>query len=204
MPRVFSYVVVVDAGFAPNPFHGWCTLACCKPQIRRVAKVGDLVVGLSRRCESLVYMLAVEERLTFEQYWTDSRFRKKKPNWHGSRIVERCGDNIYEPDGHGGFRQIRSGHWDHESDSENEYNKQHDTSGGAVLAGRDFVYFGASGPAVPDELAFLFVTRGHRCRFTPGQVALVRDYFKQLPRGMQGRPARWPEADASWMPSSCA
>ena len=25
--RVFSYVVVSDSGFAPNPFHGTCTLA---------------------------------------------------------------------------------------------------------------------------------------------------------------------------------
>ena len=33
-PRVFSYVVVHDTGFSPNPFHGLLTLACCKPLIR--------------------------------------------------------------------------------------------------------------------------------------------------------------------------
>lgn len=32
---VFSYVVVADTGFAPNPFFGLCTLACCKPQLRK-------------------------------------------------------------------------------------------------------------------------------------------------------------------------
>lgn len=32
---LFSYVVATDSGFAPNPFFGLCTLACCKPAIRR-------------------------------------------------------------------------------------------------------------------------------------------------------------------------
>lgn len=203
MPRVFSYVVVVDGGFAPNPFHGWCTLACCKPRIRETAQPGDLVVGLSPRCESIVYMLAVEERLSFEQYWSDRRFREKRPCWHSPRIVEKCGDNIYEPDGHGGFTQLRSGHWDHASDRESTYHKRRDTSGKAVLVGRDFVYFGGDGPPVPTHLECLFVTRGHRCHFTPEQVAAVRRYFEGLPRGVQGRPARWPTDDTSWRVGSC-
>lgn len=29
-----SYVLDTDAGFAPNPYHGTCSLACCGPQIR--------------------------------------------------------------------------------------------------------------------------------------------------------------------------
>jgi hypothetical protein len=37
--RLFSYVVVADSGFAPNPFFGLCTLACCKPRIRKA--IGD-------------------------------------------------------------------------------------------------------------------------------------------------------------------
>lgn len=39
--KLFSYIVTHDAGFAPNPFWGYCTLACCKPAIRRTANVGD-------------------------------------------------------------------------------------------------------------------------------------------------------------------
>jgi len=35
--KVYSYIVAYDSGFAPNPFHGICTLACCKPTIRRTA-----------------------------------------------------------------------------------------------------------------------------------------------------------------------
>ena len=37
--KLFSYVVARDFAFAPNPFHGYCTLATCKPIIRRVTQV---------------------------------------------------------------------------------------------------------------------------------------------------------------------
>ena len=192
MPRVFSYVVAWDGGFAPNPFHGWCTLACCKPRIRKAAEPGDLVVGLSPRCELLVYILRVEETLTFDQYWTDPRFEKKKAVWSRDG-VERNGDNIYEPDARGGFRQLRSAHWDHQADRESTSAKEHDTSANAVLVGRDF---GGEGPELEDELSFLFVTRGHRCQFTPDQIAAAGSYFDQLPRGRKGEPTRWLEREA--------
>ena len=44
-PRLFSYTIPIDDGAAPNPFHGMCTLAICKPGIRRVAKKGDWIAG---------------------------------------------------------------------------------------------------------------------------------------------------------------
>jgi hypothetical protein len=194
MPRLFSYVVAADGGFAPNPFHGCCTLACCKPKVRKAARPGDLIVGLSRRCERLVYIMRIGEKLTFEQYWRDPRFEKKKParfeqdkpDWSRHR-VDKNGDNIYEPDGIGGFRQLKSAHWDHGAD---------DTSANAVLVSRDFVYYGGEGPEMGDKLSFLFVTRGHRCHFTPKQIAAVNRYFDQLPRGRRGKPTRWLKYEA--------
>jgi hypothetical protein len=42
---LFTYCIPYDDGAAPNPFWGLCTLAICKPSIRRVAKEGDWVVG---------------------------------------------------------------------------------------------------------------------------------------------------------------
>ena len=44
-PDLFSYTVDTDSGFAPNPFGGICTLACCKPKIRQSANVQDWVIG---------------------------------------------------------------------------------------------------------------------------------------------------------------
>lgn len=48
---LFSYVVETDSGFAPNPFFGVCTLACCKPVIRRA--VGNRLVRQSGRSDIL-------------------------------------------------------------------------------------------------------------------------------------------------------
>lgn len=39
--NLYAYAITRDLGFAPNPFHGFCTLATCKPGIRKTAKVGD-------------------------------------------------------------------------------------------------------------------------------------------------------------------
>ena len=46
---LFSYVVETDSGFAPNPFFGSCTLACCKPKIRRA--VGERLLRRSGRVD---------------------------------------------------------------------------------------------------------------------------------------------------------
>jgi len=43
---LYIYVVDRDFGFAPNPFHGFCTLATCKPIIRGNATVGDWIMGV--------------------------------------------------------------------------------------------------------------------------------------------------------------
>lgn len=40
---LFSYIVTADSGFAPNPFFGLCTLACCKPKLRRA--IGNRLLG---------------------------------------------------------------------------------------------------------------------------------------------------------------
>jgi hypothetical protein len=49
MPLLFSYTIPIDDGAVPNPFCGMCSLAICKPAIRRVAKQGDWVAGLGSR-----------------------------------------------------------------------------------------------------------------------------------------------------------
>ena len=95
---VFVYVVARDFGFAPNPFHGFCTLACCKPKIRSAAEVGDWVFGMAGGDLSApgncIFGMRVTETLSFDQYWLDPRFEVKKPLRNGSRVM-MLGDNIY-------------------------------------------------------------------------------------------------------------
>lgn len=40
-PYLFSYILKIDDGAAPNPFWGQCTLTICKPKIRKTADNGD-------------------------------------------------------------------------------------------------------------------------------------------------------------------
>jgi hypothetical protein len=195
--RVFSYVVVSDSGFAPNPFHGTCTLASCKPQIRRSAKSGDVIVGMSSRCVRVVYAMRVGRVLDFDGYWSNAVGAAKKPVM-SSTVRDRRGDNFYEPLPGGGFRQHPSLHTN-EDGTENQKHLRRDLGGEHVLVGDRFAYFGKDGPPLPSELAFLRTGRSHRCKFSEEQVLAVADWFERLPQGVLRRPARWPSADTSWM-----
>ena len=110
-PKLYSYVLREDTGFAPNPYHGFCTLACCKPLIRRRAEIGDWIIATGsnakgkRRGGFLSFAMRITEILTFQEYWNDVRFRAKRPDLDGS-LEEACGDNLYR-------RDPASGRWLH-------------------------------------------------------------------------------------------
>src|SRR6266481_5330838 len=42
-----TYRLDHDLGFAPNPFFEWCSLACCMGDIRKHAKLNDVIVGMA-------------------------------------------------------------------------------------------------------------------------------------------------------------
>lgn len=152
--QLHSYVVRYDSGFAPNPFYGICTLATCKPDIRRAAQVDDWAVGTGSadsrigRGGFLVYAMRITESLTLREYWDDVRFRRKRPNLRGSR-KHASGDNIYR-------WNTKKRSWDqldsYHSRANGAPNPDHirrDTSVDRVLLSADFVYFGGHGPKIP-------------------------------------------------------
>ena len=150
---LFSYVVRYDSGFAPNPFFGFCTLATCKPGIRKHAGVQDWLVGTGsgaasvRRKGSLVYAMKVTETLETAQYWDDPRFQCKKPEMYHNWVAA-SGDNIYEPIGPSKWRQLNSYH----SGPDGQPVAQHisrDTGVERILVSNDYVYYGAEGPKLP-------------------------------------------------------
>ena len=82
--HLYVYIITRDFGFAPNPFHGRCTLATCKPGIRKSAKVGDWVLGvgganLKSVKHKCILLMKVTEKISFNEYWHDARFSIKKP-----------------------------------------------------------------------------------------------------------------------------
>ncbi|MFT8856617.1 hypothetical protein [Bifidobacterium aquikefiri] len=199
--RLFSYVVRYDFGFAPNPFHGWCTLADCKPLIREFAEPGDWIMGTSsvgnRRgiTGRLVYAMQVDETLTFDDYWHDPRFVSKHPNLRGSRMLQ-FGDNIYHRDSAGAWIQDDS-HHSRDDGSPEIRNIEHDTRIDRVLVGRRFVYFGEKGPKIPKELSdgyplgLVHSGPGHRYQFEEKQTADAIDWLESLGSGVQDRPRDW-------------
>lgn len=197
--RLFSYVVARDYGFAPNPFFGVCTLATCKPNIRRVASVGDWVIGTGssqrNRQGLLVFVMCVTETLSFNKYWDDERFRQKRPNLRGSK-KQAFGDNIYFRDQSGQWHQQDS-HHSYKGGLPNPHNIQRDTQTDRVLVGTEFAYWGGSGPEIPRKFRNyegidICAGRNHKSRFPKGLVNEFVEWFQSLNvNGYLGKPLDW-------------
>lgn len=158
---LYIYVVDRDFGFAPNPFHGYCTLATCKPDIRRQAKVGDWVMGVggkrlkaTGRC---IFLMNVSEVLTFDTYWADIRFRLKRPLRNGSPVM-MVGDNIYHRHATINAWIQEDSHHSNTDGTTNLKNLKTDTGSINVLISNRFYYFGCAAPFV--DLASLGYTNG--------------------------------------------
>ena len=194
--KLHSYVVARDYGFAPNPFFGVCTLATCKPSIRKHAQIGDWVVGTGsaerKRRGYIVYAMRVAEALTYTQYWDDPRFLLKRPNLFGSK-KQAFGDNIYRKT-KDGFTQIDS-HHSHADGTPNPRNIRNDTQTDRMLAGTDFVYWGGQGPKIPDHFRKnpnVCAGRGHKNDFPQEFVDEFIGWIKSLgASGCPGRPLDW-------------
>lgn len=193
-----SYVVARDFGFAPNPFYGVCTLATCKPVIRKTAQVGDWIVGTGSARngmrKNIIFAMRVSEYLSFDQYWNDARFEQKKPNLFGSKR-KAFGDNIYHRSSSGKWMQ-ESSHHSHADGSPNVGNIRNDTQADRVLVGSEFIYWGEYGPTIPSEFRQpgndVRAVRGHKNNFDPSFVSKVIAWLKAQPEwGQIGRPLDW-------------
>ena len=196
--RLHSYVVTHDKGFSPNPFWGCCTLADCKPAIRRTAKVGDWVAGLSPKADGnrLIYAMQVEEIVSYDKYYHDSRFAAKIPDYSIGKVVYKCGDNIYKPLPNGDFQQLQSMHSN--GKSENHKTKAHDLGGKNVLISKTFYYFGSRPLDLPESLDDLKVGRAHKNSFSPNIVSAFITFITRQRAGINAPPTSWPRNDASW------
>ncbi len=200
---LFTYVLDHDYGFAPNPFFGVCTLATCKPQIRERAKIGDYVMGTGcakrGRQGRFVYMMRVDEISTYDDYWEDDRFRRKRPT-NDRALAHAFGDNIYHQE-QGAWQQASSFH-SLPNGSPNPTNRKHDTNSQKVLIGRDFVYFGGDGPMVPAEFrnwegTDICAGRAYKRHFPNSMRQAVVAWGMGLGEGRAGWPADWARLPAS-------
>jgi hypothetical protein len=193
---IYSYVVEHDLGFAPNPFHGLCSLACCKPQIRKSVKEGDYIIGTGatrpKLTGHLAFWLRVEKIITFDNYWIDPQFRRKKPMMSGTTFL-RYGDNIYHRDASGTFQQEDSFH-SLEDGTVSLGDLRRDTGAtDRVLLAHEFAFWGRSGIKLLDDLAcFIKKGPGHKCDFSEEQIQRFFSWLGTHPeRGYLDEPAHW-------------
>ena len=188
MPTLFSYVVDHDDGFAPNPFHGFCTLACCKPRIRSKAQVGDYVIGHAGKGDGyrVIYAMEVTDKMTFHEYWCDPLFRVKRPDVDAGG-EKALGDNIYHWDGQE-YRQEPSRHSNSDG-TENMKNKHHDTKDDAVLISNKFTYWGGQSPDDPPFLSDIVKHGpGHKSKANDPYIPEFERWFKSKKNGRLGDP----------------
>ena len=185
LPDLFSYVIPTDSGFAPNPYGGLCTLACCKPKIRQYANVGDWIVGTTPAPEKgkLVYAMRVDRGLTFDLYWELPEYDCKKPNKSNG-----CGDNIYKMSAGGQLVQVQNL-------SHNERHIKTDTSVNRVLISKTFYYFGKESVVIPSKfISLIQSTQGHkRIKSNAKNYNVVTEFIewleKNFEQGIHGEPA---------------
>ncbi len=203
MNRAIGYKMTHDSGFAPNPFHGYLTLATCKPKVRQARRAGDWVAGFASKelvdrsrksglqipFKGLIYLMRVAESLPLDSYFDDRRFAKKRPTFELGSLMERSGDNIYYRDETGRYRQLRN-------ESHGDGDLHHDTEGKNALVATEFYYFGRNCFA-PAEGWTRFLgaslSDGRTFNCPPGFVDKLLGHFSQngIRPGISGSPCGW-------------
>lgn len=149
----YIYVIARDYGFAPNPFYGICTLATCKPGIRKSANIGDWVIGVGSKTileNKLVYLMKISEKISYNEYWGNEKYGMKKP-YMKSSLKKMYGDNIYYYDNLAEKWIQADSHHSYANGKTNPDNLRKDTSSNSVLIANEFYYFGGDAIEIPER-----------------------------------------------------
>jgi hypothetical protein len=163
-------------------------------------------VGLSPKAHGnkIVYFMQVDECSTFGGYWRDRRFKEKRPKF-GAGVERKMGDNIYEPQSNGTFRQLSSAHSSPPLEKrESRAAVAKDLSQDRVLISHTFAYFGAQAIPLPNEFHAFVVGRGHRCRFPSSLIEkFVHEFVPKWKLKMHGKPPHRPRTDEPFNTAGC-
>jgi hypothetical protein len=194
--KLSAYIVRSDTGFSPNPFGRVCTLACCKPAIRRNAEAGDIIIGTgsvrSGLSGHLIYAMRVGAVLPYETYWR--RYPSKRPS--PQTPATQRGDNIWHHDSFGNWCGVPDA-------MHGEQAQRRDVSGQNVLVSSEFYYFGGDAIRIPDEFRrVVATTQGHKNTY---DLDLITRFWQWIEgtapnRGRIGLPAGFAEAACSGSP----
>lgn len=201
--KIYSYKIDHDYGLAPNPFGKYCSIAVCKPNIRKSKNldIGDWIIGTGSKSLSkssgfnsvrkLIYAMRVSEIIDLNSYWHDPRFEYKKPVMYGT-LATMFGDNFYYLDENENWVQQDCAH----RNIDGIYNDEHirkDTGGKNALISELFYYFGENAPQIPENLVDVcHTTQG--VKFVKPDVLAI-SFLEWLQNnfqpGLQGFPINW-------------
>lgn len=191
--KLYTYCLRWDDGAAPNPFWGICTLAICKPAIRRTARKGDWVVGLGSVNSpvgdisgSVVYAMRVSDVRSLWGYdiLCRSKYEGKIPDWSSSDFMRRVGDCIYDY-GEEQPPKMRKG-------VHGEGHRKRDLSGVNALISDHFYYFGDKPVELPSHLmALIHSQQAHKVDLNQKYVEPFLKWIESLgyaPNKLYGEP----------------
>lgn len=198
MPRLFSYTIPVDDGAAPNPFYGMCSLAICKPAIRRVARPRDWIAGIGSRnalsgnlAGRLVYAMRVDQILSLADYdrHAATRWPHRIPNVTSPNLSDRLGDCIYD---------FSSGKPVQRLSVHGPSNQATDLTGENVLISKHFYYFGSRAYPLPECLLPICHQRqGHRSDSNTAYFQPFVEWIEGLKLEV-GQLYGWPDFIVDW------
>ena len=195
MAKIYSYVLRIDDGAAPNPFGGICTLTICKPIIRRKSSIGDWVIGTGSKnvrlsdCEThdffncLVYAMKITEKMYLKKYdeWCKENMPIKIPQFYSNNIIEQRGDCIYDFSEGVPPKVRKSVH--------TEKNRPKDVSGKYSLLSNHFYYFGEKPVVMPNDLQiFVKGNQGHLVFDDLEIINRFEQWIKQYPINICNEP----------------
>lgn len=210
--RLFTYKVAYDSGNAPNPFNKISTLAICKPKIRSVAKVGDVILGLDCLQDEnrIVYCMVVESVIPWSDYIVGCNTGEfnthlqanlsKKLSKNKNRVPKNKqdhGDCIWK-NSNGKHEPLVS-----DSGHDESCYKTDVTDGVNVLVGETFWYFGKGDffdIRLPVELKKIIPGRGHKSNANEDSKKVFATFFnhqldsENISLGKSGTPKLSPDA----------
>jgi hypothetical protein len=141
--KIYAYLVPIDDGAAPNPYGGVCTLAICKPNLRKIAQEDDWIIGLDFD-NRLIYTMKVTKVLSLKEYdsFTKEKLNIKIPDTKSKDIEKQMGDSVYDFSAED-ITLRKSVH--------SRCTKEMDLAGKNVLLSSCFYYFGSEPKTLPKE-----------------------------------------------------
>jgi len=136
--------------------------------------------------------MRVAEKFDFDAYWSDPRFRCKRPKMTGPKI-SKVGDNTYRRCGNtGDWCQEISMHNIPGTPVKTRPHVRRDTSVDKVLVGNEFTYWGGEGPIIPDELLGMFKSRDFQRNHPPENLKKLHTLLNlNTPLGYVSEPIDW-------------